>query len=105
MTKIIEAGGELVEERAAHNLRKLIAEGSGDEDEDEVDEQIRKNGVSIMLALFDKPVLPDVLQRIMAWVIGEYVHTHSHTITHTHAPCSPPKAHCGVLYVQSLSCC
>ena len=35
MTSVIEAGGDLVEAKAAHNLRKLIAEGSGDEDEDE----------------------------------------------------------------------
>lgn len=75
MASIIEAGGDLVEPRAAHNLRKLIAEGSGDEDEDEVDEQIRKSAVHLFLKLFDKPVLPDILQQIMAWVVGEYGYT------------------------------
>lgn len=72
MAAVIAAGGDLVEPRAAHNLRKLIAEGSGDEDEDEIDEQIRQSAVNTLLGYFDRPYLPDILQQIMAWVIGEY---------------------------------
>jgi hypothetical protein len=36
--------------------------------------QFRRDAVDTCLALFDKPLLPDILIQIMAWVLGEYAY-------------------------------
>jgi hypothetical protein len=36
--------------------------------------QFRRDAVDTCLALFDKPLLPDSLIQIMAWVLGEYAY-------------------------------
>ena len=41
MTEVFRVGGDLVQASVAHNVRRLIAEGSGDEDEEEADEEMR----------------------------------------------------------------
>lgn len=51
----------------AHNLMRLIAEGTEDE---ETDRELRMDAVSSYLALLDKPNLPDILIKIMCWVGG-----------------------------------
>lgn len=70
MTNVFELGGDLVRSEVAHNLMRLIAEGSG-EDEDQ-DMELRRDAVDTYLDLLEKPVLPDILVCTMAWVLGEY---------------------------------
>ena len=70
MTNVFELGGELVREEVAHNLLRLIAEGSGEDDEQ--DEELRRDAVETYLELLDRAVLPDILVCVMSWVLGEY---------------------------------
>ena len=49
----------------AHNLMRLIAEGTEDED---TDSELRLDAVSSYVELLDKPHLPDILIRIICWV-------------------------------------
>ncbi|GLD91737.1 hypothetical protein PINS_up000270 [Pythium insidiosum] len=70
MTNVFELGGDLVRPEVAHNLLRLIAEGSG-EDEDQ-DMELRRDAVDTYLELFDRPVLSDILVCCMSWVLGEY---------------------------------
>ena len=49
----------------AHNLMRLIAEGTEDE---ETDQMLRQDAISSYLALLDKPHLPDILIKIICWV-------------------------------------
>ena len=41
MTEVFRIGGDIVQASVANNVRRLIAEGSGDEDEEEADEEMR----------------------------------------------------------------
>uniref|UniRef100_A0AAV1VMN1 Clathrin/coatomer adaptor adaptin-like N-terminal domain-containing protein n=1 Tax=Peronospora matthiolae TaxID=2874970 RepID=A0AAV1VMN1_9STRA len=70
MTNVFELGGDLVRSEVAHNLLRLIAEGSG-EDEDQ-DMELRRDAVDTYLELLERPVLPDILVCTMSWVLGEY---------------------------------
>ncbi|KAF0694415.1 Aste57867_14712 [Aphanomyces stellatus] len=70
MTNVFELGGELVKVEVAHNLMRLIAEGSGDDEEQDM--ELRRDAVDTYLELLEKPVLPDILVCTMAWVLGEY---------------------------------
>lgn len=70
MTNVFELGGDLVRPEVAHNLLRLIAEGSG-EDEDQ-DMELRRDAVDTYLELLERPVLPDILVCTMAWTLGEY---------------------------------
>ena len=96
MNSIFEIGGNLVRREVAHNLMRLIAEGTmlscdlyciymyiyiyiylfiylfifmylGTED-DEIDKELRNNAVLSYLELLDKPHLPDILIKIICWV-------------------------------------
>jgi AP-4 complex subunit epsilon-1 len=64
--------GELVKGEVAHTLMQLVAEGTGDEDDEAADTQLRRDAVENYARLLDKPVLPDVLVQTMSWVLGEY---------------------------------
>jgi hypothetical protein len=55
----------------ADNLTRLIAEGTGEEDEG-ADEELRAGAASAYLALLERPKLPRVLLRVICWVVGEY---------------------------------
>ena len=83
MNSVFELGGSLVRREVAHNLMRLIAEGKeqctvhvhvsftlkGTEDED-LDKELRGNAVSSYITLLSKPQeLPDVLIKIICWVI------------------------------------
>lgn len=65
MNAVFELGGDLVRREVAHNLMRLIAEGTEDE---ETDHELRKNAVSLYVELLDKPRLPDILTKIVCWV-------------------------------------
>mmetsp|Transcript_47898 Transcript_47898/g.89251 ORF Transcript_47898/g.89251 Transcript_47898/m.89251 type:complete len:978 (-) Transcript_47898:454-3387(-) len=68
---VLETAGDLVKEVVAHNLMRLIAEGAGDEDAD-ADHELRVSAVESYMELLKKPKLPEVLLKIICWVLGEY---------------------------------
>ncbi len=59
------SGGSLVRREVAHNLLRLIAEGTDDED---TDAELRLDAVSSYLDLLEKQQLPDILVKIICWV-------------------------------------
>ena len=59
-------GGNLVRREVAHNLMRLIAEGTDDE---RTDVELRQDAVSNYIELLDKPNLPDILIKIICWVM------------------------------------
>jgi AP-4 complex subunit epsilon-1 len=76
----IHGCGDLIPASVAHNLMTLIAEGSGDGNE-EADMLLRQNAVEIYVGLFvnedstsSTPVgsLPKILLETAAWCLGEY---------------------------------
>eukprot|EP00898_Chlorokybus_atmophyticus_P003775 jgi/Chlat1/4399/Chrsp29S04536 len=71
MNTLFELGGDLVKPEVAHNLMRLIAEGSGDNDA-ESDSELRTSAVDSYLELLDKPKLPSILLQVICWVLGEY---------------------------------
>ena len=62
---MITSGGNLVRREVAHNLMRLIAEGTDDET---TDMELRQDAVSNYIELLDKPNLPDILIKIICWV-------------------------------------
>ena len=70
MNAVFELGGELVRPDIAHNLMRLIAEGSGEDEA--ADMAMRKYAASQYYELLEKPVLPDNLVQVLCWVLGEY---------------------------------
>ena len=70
MNSVFELGGELVRPDVAHNLMRLIAEGSGEDEES--DEALRKFAAQTYYEVLNKPNLPDVLMQVVCWVLGEY---------------------------------
>lgn len=71
MTTAFELGGELIKPEVAKNLMRLIAEGSGGDDDD-LDLSTRIEVVESFLALTEKPQLPNILLQVVCWVMGEY---------------------------------
>ena len=61
----------MVDAGLADNLMRLIAEGAGEEDE-AADAELRSQAVASYLALLQKPKLPDILLKVICWVLGEY---------------------------------
>ncbi|KAI3438155.1 hypothetical protein D9Q98_000593 [Chlorella vulgaris] len=62
---------EVVPASLADNLTRLIAEGTGEEDEG-ADRGLRAGAVEAYLELLDRPKLPHVLLKVICWVVGEY---------------------------------
>ena len=62
MNAVFELGGDVVQPETAHNLLRLIAEGSGEDDES--DTQLRLHAVSAYYGLLQKPHIPDVLMKV-----------------------------------------
>lgn len=71
MNAVFELGGGLVRREVAHNLMRLIAEGTEDE---ATDQELRLDAVETYVGLLEKPSLPDVLIKIICWVVGEYAY-------------------------------
>eukprot|EP00056_Hartaetosiga_gracilis_P012748 m.203964 g.203964 ORF g.203964 m.203964 type:complete len:1265 (+) comp13738_c0_seq1:100-3894(+) len=65
--------GDLVDADIAHNLMRLIAEGS-DEDDEEQEAELRSFAAESYINLLEEPSLPDVLVQTIAWVVGEYAY-------------------------------
>jgi len=82
MARVFETAGEFVQESAGITLIRLIAEGSGGED-DEADENLRIEAVETFLDLLEPPEdpttqqkkpLPHIAVYVIAWVLGEYAY-------------------------------
>lgn len=71
MNAVFELSGDLVQPKVAHDLMRLIAEGSGEDDE-ESDSLLRTSAVESYLKLLEEPKLPSVLLQVICWVLGEY---------------------------------
>ena len=71
LIKVFEVGGSLVKPGHVHSLLRLIAEGSGDDDE-QADAKMRQDATAMLLSAIKRPVLPAVLLRTAAWALGEY---------------------------------
>jgi AP-4 complex subunit epsilon-1 len=69
MNAMFAIGGDVVKPTVAHNLMRLIGEGSGDVG---ADETLRKSAVNSYLKLLQTPKLPKVLLKVILWVVGEY---------------------------------
>ena len=65
MNELFELAGALVQEGVAHNLMRLLAEGTEDE---QADEDLRRFAVSSFMDLLEKPHIPDILLRLISWV-------------------------------------
>jgi AP-4 complex subunit epsilon-1 len=76
MNAVFTLGGDLVQEETAHNLMRLVAEGSG-EDED-ADHELKVEAVSTYASLLasedGSTVGCDILLHVIAWVCGEYAY-------------------------------
>lgn len=70
MNSVFDLGGSLVRPEIAHNLMRLIAEGT-DED-DEADNELRQYAVKEYFAVLNKSETPELFLQLASWVIGEY---------------------------------
>ncbi|XP_024531548.1 AP-4 complex subunit epsilon [Selaginella moellendorffii] len=71
MNQVFEIAGDLVPQKVAHDLMRLIAEGAGEEDED-ADSHLRSSAVQAYLQILKEPKLPSILLQVISWVLGEY---------------------------------
>lgn len=75
ITELFKIAGDLVDPDVATNLMSLIAEGTGNEDDDEeADMVLRKQAVELYVSLLASPPnrMSRVLVETLAWVLGEY---------------------------------
>lgn len=75
ITELFKIAGDLVDQTLATNLMSLIAEGTGnEEDDEEADMVLRKQAVELYVNLLSYPPnrMPRVLVETLAWVLGEY---------------------------------
>lgn len=76
ITELFEISGEFVSREVSQQLMTLIAEGAGEEDDDDADTILRQHSVTIYANLLENPIskLPQLLIETMAWVLGEYAY-------------------------------
>jgi AP-4 complex subunit epsilon-1 len=76
ITELFEISGEFVSQEVSQQLMTLIAEGAGEEDDEDADTILRQHSVAIYANLLEKPIskLPQLLIETMAWVLGEYAY-------------------------------
>jgi len=75
ITQLFEVSGDMVDVQVAQNLMSLIAEGTGDSEEEDM--LLRQTAVELYVQLLkDKPSvkLPKILLETMAWCLGEYAY-------------------------------
>lgn len=70
MNTVFELGGDLVPAETAYNLMRLVAEGTGEDEQK--DTEFRSFAVNTYLKLLEKSTLSDILVQVIAWVLGEY---------------------------------
>jgi len=76
MNEVFELGGDLVPNDVAYNMMMLIGEGIDDEAETNADsatDDLRRNAVISYMELLRKPNLPEILIKLVVWVLGEYI--------------------------------
>lgn len=75
MIRVFELAGDRVKSSVTETLMQLIAEGNGEEEiedcEDE-DEDLRVGAVEDFLELIENTKLPPLIAQTVAWVLGEY---------------------------------
>ncbi len=71
MIKVFELAGDRVKSSVTETLMQLIAEGSGENTEED-DEDLRVFVVEDFLELIENTKLPALLAQTVAWVLGEY---------------------------------
>lgn len=75
ITQLFEVSGDMVEPQVAQNLMSLIAEGTGESDEQDM--LLRQTAIELYVRLLqEKPPakLPKILLETMAWCLGEYAY-------------------------------
>ncbi|GJP56805.1 hypothetical protein CLOM_g15852 [Closterium sp. NIES-68] len=77
MNSVFEVAGDVVRPKVAHDLMRLIAEGSGG-DNDDADSRLRSSAVQSYLSLLKEPNLPTLLLQVICWVLGEYATSDGH---------------------------
>ncbi|CAI5501348.1 unnamed protein product [Closterium sp. Naga37s-1] len=92
MNSVFEVAGDVVRPKVAHDLMRLIAEGSGG-DNDDADSRLRSsavgahavsplhrnaNTVQSYVKLLKEPNLPTLLLQVICWVLGEYATSDGH---------------------------
>jgi AP-4 complex subunit epsilon-1 len=73
ITKLFEVSGDMVNSVVAQNLMSLLAEGTGESEEDDM--LLRQNAVELYVTILNtKPLgsVPKILVQTMAWCLGEY---------------------------------
>lgn len=74
ITSLLEVSGDMVPTDVAQNLMTLLAEGTGEDDE-EADMLLRQTAVEIYVTMLQEKSLgqlPKILLETMAWCLGEY---------------------------------
>lgn len=76
ITELFTISGDFISQEVSQQLMTLIAEGAGEEDDEDADTYLRQYSVTIYANLLDKPIskLPQLLIETMAWVLGEYAY-------------------------------
>lgn len=75
ITQLFEVSGDMVDVQVAQNLMSLIAEGTGDDEEQDM--LLRQTAIELYVELLlNKPPakLPKILLETMAWCLGEYAY-------------------------------
>jgi len=74
MSEVFELGGELVKPQLCHNFIRSIAEGvQANVDDDDSDDDIAQYAADFFYELLDRSKrLPNILVKVIAWVLGEY---------------------------------
>jgi AP-4 complex subunit epsilon-1 len=70
MNEVFLVAGDTVPIEVAHKFLRYISEGATDDEDANVD--LRMHAVNAYMQLASNPHLSDVLQMVMAWVLGEY---------------------------------
>ena len=72
LNQVFIQAGDLVKPEVAHNLLRILAEGTG-EGED-ADTQLRQFAVRAYFDLSEMPDLSDLVVQILSWTLGEYAY-------------------------------
>jgi AP-4 complex subunit epsilon-1 len=75
ITQLFEVSGDMVSGEVAQNLMSLIAEGTGESEQEDM--LLRQTAIELYVQLLqEKPPakLPRILLETMAWVLGEYAY-------------------------------
>jgi AP-4 complex subunit epsilon-1 len=70
ITQLCKVSGDMVSPQVAQNLMSLIAEGTGESEEADI--QLRQAAVDVYVNLLMESKLPRILIETMAWCLGEY---------------------------------